>query len=196
MGTAVALNDVKERRRISAERAIIGRDKSMIAYCNPENKVIGSHYTATKDLDIKEVAARIRADIKTAVKTGMLPQGIKASVRISRYSMGQSIDVSIVAFPSLVLRKEYCLATNFGADLWSDEAVAEREKGRFTKQAEDALEVVSKIHGAYNYNNCDSMSDYVSIKYNGGVSICSSLNEVAKQRYKLEQAISSGLRDE
>lgn len=51
--------------------------------------------------DIAEVAKLVRADLKKAVKKGELPKGFKASVRISRYSMGQSLDIEIQACPGV-----------------------------------------------------------------------------------------------
>ena len=54
----------------------------------------GSKYAETKDLGTKEVAAKIRMEIKAMVKAGELPKA-KYSVTISRYSGGSSIDVKI-----------------------------------------------------------------------------------------------------
>jgi hypothetical protein len=57
-------------------------------------KTIGTKYEQTKDLDIAQIAKLVRQDIAAEVKAGLLPK-VKYSVRISRYSMGQSLDVTI-----------------------------------------------------------------------------------------------------
>jgi len=54
-----------------------------------DNKFEGSKYQATKHLDIKEIAKLIRQDIKK-----QYPE-IKVSVRIGRFSGGESLDVRI-----------------------------------------------------------------------------------------------------
>lgn len=60
---------------------------------------IGVKYDS--DRDIAAIAKLVRKDIKTAVKAGALPKGLKASIRISRYSMGQSLNITITACPSI-----------------------------------------------------------------------------------------------
>ena len=62
---------------------------------NPDNpcNYIGSKYEETKDLDIVEIAKLTRKEIKDRVKNRQLPKG-KYSVRIMRYSGGQSIDIN------------------------------------------------------------------------------------------------------
>ncbi len=75
---------------------------------------IGSKYVHGRDL--ADVAKLVRADIAAAVKAGVLPAGLKVSVRIRRYSMGQSLDVFVTAAPGLcflsVARVRYELASN------------------------------------------------------------------------------------
>ena len=55
----------------------------------------GPKYELTKDLDVAEIAKLLRKDIK-----GRFPS-IKSSVRIDRYSMGQSINVYLSEFGKL-----------------------------------------------------------------------------------------------
>lgn len=50
-------------------------------------------------LSLKEIAKCVRSDIKAAIKSGDLPQGLKVSVRIDHYSMGCSLDVNVTAMP-------------------------------------------------------------------------------------------------
>jgi hypothetical protein len=52
----------------------------------------GRRYDDT--LDITHIAALVRADLKALAKAGMLPDW-KISIRISRFSMGRSIDAQV-----------------------------------------------------------------------------------------------------
>ena len=67
------------------------------------NREQGAKYEETQDLDIAGVAKLVRADIKAAKKDGNLPAAMKVSVKISRYSMGQSLTVEVVEAPFQVL---------------------------------------------------------------------------------------------
>jgi hypothetical protein len=58
----------------------------------PSRHVLGSRYDP--DLDIAEIAKQIRKLIKDAIKAGYLPR-IKTSVRIKRYSGGESLNVNV-----------------------------------------------------------------------------------------------------
>ena len=53
--------------------------------------------------NLADVAKLVRGDIANAIRDGLLPAGLKASVRISRYSMGQSLDVRVTACPGVVV---------------------------------------------------------------------------------------------
>ena len=65
--------------------------KQIAHYCGKVQ--IGCKYWETRDLDIKEVAKLVRADIKEWVDRGSLPLQ-KYSVKIERYRGGQSINIS------------------------------------------------------------------------------------------------------
>lgn len=56
--------------------------------------------TEKQRLDVADVAKALRAEIKAAVKSGKLPRGLKASVTISRFSMGCSLSVKVTAVPA------------------------------------------------------------------------------------------------
>lgn len=72
---------------------------------NPANDTVsnlpGSRYVSGRDL--AEVAADVRRDIAASIKAGDLPAGVRCSVRLSRYSMGQSLDIKITALPADIL---------------------------------------------------------------------------------------------
>ncbi len=150
------------------ERADAGRP--MPAYCDPANEVRGAKFDATKGLTQVEIAARIRQDIKDALKSGLLPKGVKVSVRCKSYSGGGSIDINITAVPPgfrvcnpkyVAWRKENpqdSFPPFRACDMRSDEYSA-------------VLETLKGIHDAYNRDNSDSMSDYFDVRYYGDVTM-------------------------
>jgi hypothetical protein len=119
----------------------------------------GNKYEATKSLDIKAIADLVRADIKAAVAEGVLLKGIKCNVRISRYSGGQSLNVTIARFP---------------AQIETDESVSgvavRRTTDRYTAIAQSTMHVIRRIMGDYNYDNSDLATDYFSVRFYGDVS--------------------------
>lgn len=58
----------------------------------PTQHILGSRYDPK--LDVAEIAKQIRKLIKDAIKAGYLPK-IKTSVRIQRFSGGQSINIEV-----------------------------------------------------------------------------------------------------
>lgn len=86
----------------------------------------GAKYDSS--LNVVEIAKRIRADIKAAITAGTIP-AIKTSVRISRYSMGRSIDVTITETPFEVLNPAWTEACKAGACVWDLDGI-----GKFTAE--------------------------------------------------------------
>lgn len=101
-------------------------------------KTIGTKYQETKDLDITEIAKLVRADFKEAYPD------YKFSVRIQRFSMGQSINIEVF---------------NTGIEnRWEDEGRELQNK-------------LKKIVDAYNYDDSDVMTDYFSTRFYSHVDI-------------------------
>lgn len=118
----------------------------------------GSKYN--KDLNIKDIAKLIRKDIKTAIKEGKLPE-MKTSVRINRYSGGQSLTIDIKEFKvGGFLNPEYIKAYHKNPHLAYTEYPP-----RYYPFVERALEDLERIANAYNYDNSDSMFDYFDVNY-------------------------------
>lgn len=115
-------------------------------------------------LNVVEIAKRIRADIKAAIASGEIP-AIKTSVRISRYSMGRSIDVTITEAPFAVLNPAWTEAYKAGARVWDLDGI-----GKFTAEATRVFDAITSIRAAYNYDRSDSMTDYYDVNFGGGVS--------------------------
>jgi len=140
------------------------------AYCDPANEVQGSKYTATKDLSMVEIAARIRADMKAAQKTGTIPASIKLSVTTKLYSGGGSIDVKITALPTgfKVWNPDYAAWRRANPhDGWPPFTVDQQNSPEYRS----LLQRLKAIHGAYNRDNSDGMSDYFDRRYYGDVGL-------------------------
>jgi hypothetical protein len=121
----------------------------------------GSKYESTASLCDTEIAKLIRADIKAAIKSGELPAGLKCSVRCSGSSLHSSIEIRVTAAPGV---------TYWRPEFLAHEATSPRvlfEGDRITDDAKRILNVLNKIHGAYNFDNSDSQTDYFHVRYYG-----------------------------
>jgi hypothetical protein len=128
-------------------------------------RVYGTKYN--QKLSSKEIAAVIRQDIKDAIRKRQLPQGLKVSVRYDHFSGGSSIDAHITAWPDgfmwlnpdwVVLNKEH--PHQYHANV-----------PRLTAQAKAIVDKLTVIHGAYNHDGSDSMTDHFDVKYYGNVDV-------------------------
>jgi len=150
---------------VTPETASTPAPRFQPAYCNPTNETRGEKYEPS--LDVKEIAKRIRADIAKAIEAGELPAGVKVSVRIERYSMGQSLDVRVTALPA-------GFAILNPARVWAEKAkldVSDWPRENLTEQAAAIVATLKAIHDAYNRDNSDIQSDYFDVNYHGDVSI-------------------------
>lgn len=106
----------------------------------------GSKYAGWQDA--ATIAKNVRADIKQAQKDGSLPKDIKVSVRCEKYSMGQSVNVTLTG--------------------WSPDAI--RTDDGYTPAARAAITAFDRYREAYNRNNSDPMTDYYDVTYYGNTS--------------------------
>jgi len=120
-------------------------------------KSYGGKYDA--DLDIVEIAKRVKSEIREASKNGDLPE-MKVSVTTDRYSGGQSLSVRIKTLPEgfEVCNPEYV------------EKMVENPHGydpvpRYSEKMRDVISKVEGIVGAYNYDGSDSMIDYFDVNF-------------------------------
>lgn len=119
----------------------------------------GSKYDGT--LNVRVIAKMVRADIKTATGTipHLLPKGLKAAVKIRRYSMGQSIDVTIKVAPGVTVLNPTRLA---------EEIAAPHVCSRLpihTDEARAILDAVKVIVEAYNFDGSDIQTDYFHVNF-------------------------------
>jgi hypothetical protein len=122
---------------------------------NAQGATRGTKYEATKGLDIKAIAKLVRGDLAAAVADGDLPAGSSASVRIQRYSGGQSITVEL-AIPGPFRRSP-------------EQTEASRARGLLkpwlTRAAYAAEGVVEAILATYNFDRSDSQSDCFNVRF-------------------------------
>ena len=123
-------------------------------------------------LDITEIAKRLRKEIREAVKAGELPK-CKYSVRIARYSMGQSLHVSITNTPFPIHNRRYLELDHeilHCDDGRSHAMYVERdETQRWTPEAEALIPKVEALANQWNYDGSDSQTDYYHVNYSMSV---------------------------
>lgn len=117
-------------------------------------RVTGSKYQ--RNLDIKEIAKIIRTDLRKNFK------GFKFSVKIKRYTGGQSLNVSIKDVPeNFILFSDYyteCLKQNedfnwaLSYDKYSDEAIMLKR-------------YIEHRVSQYNYDDSDTQTDYFNVNF-------------------------------
>lgn len=120
-----------------------------------------------RDLDVRDIAKLVRADIKAAAGPvpHRLPAGFRAGVRISRYSMGRSIDVTIKAVPGVTVRNPARVEFEETGGGIYDGRMPEEARFVHTAEARAILEAVKDIVDAYNFDGSDVQSDYFHVNF-------------------------------
>jgi hypothetical protein len=129
----------------------------------------GNKYEATKGADLADIAKLVRKDIKAAVATGKLPAGLKASVRIDRFSGGQSLDVTVTEYAGPVLNPARVAAERKNPH---DSHYLEPWMHPTAAAVENTLKA---IVGAYNFDGSETMVDYYHVRFYGSVSFAEDL---------------------
>lgn len=124
---------------------------------------IGTKYNAT--MTIKEIARAVRADLAAASKAGVLPAGVRVSVRAD----SGALRVRVTKTPFQILSCEYL------------EGAVSGGVGRYTQLANAVLETVTALVQAYNYDNSDTMTDYFNVRFYDGVASFDYLLESAER---------------
>lgn len=126
-------------------------------------------------MDIKDIASNIRKELKQAYK------GYKFSVRLSRYSGGQSLNVTIKSVPE-------------GTQIISSEWIREFARSgqwpthinQLTDEMEKVQEGVEAISNAYNFDKSDISYDYFHVNYYCFVNFCYDLTRTERDRMMAE----------
>lgn len=140
----------------------------------------GYRYDEQRGLTTAEIAKKIRADIKQAVKFGLLPGApVKYSVRTRTYSGGASIDITVKGWADAWVDCQgqtwtegeshhctypWCAASGEFAGLPG--ATVHQVLSQDASVAKMTLE---RIHGSYNHDGSDSMTDYFDVNYYGSI---------------------------
>ena len=146
-------------------------------------KFVGKKFD--RSLTTKEIAARVRQEIKEAVKAGDLPK-VKFSVRMSTYSGGSSIDIQIQALPFAILNAK---RLELEAQDPSYSYQTYNVEPRYSDEARAVLKRVEGLLQNYNYDDSDSMSDSFDVKFYGHVNF--SWQEEAAESARMLAAIDS-----
>ena len=139
-------------------------------------RVYGSKYEA--NLDVAEIAKRVRADIKAAVavcsttarRAGELPDGAlppgKYSVRIDRYSMGCSVDVRFSWDGEEKLFSAKRLAFEVESpNAYPGNSADPEVRELYSPYAREVTRRLEAILAAYNHNGSDMMTDHYDVKF-------------------------------
>lgn len=122
----------------------------------------GSKYD--RDLDVAEIAKRIRKDLRAAVKAGELPAA-KVSVTIDRYSMGQSIRAEIKDVPGEWYSPEFLA--------WREESdhndIMPRDVERWSNDVRKVGAWLERELWSYNHDGSDVMTDYFDVNFYASV---------------------------
>lgn len=127
----------------------------------------GSEYQATKNLDIAEIAKLVRREIKQ-----QYPE-IRTSVRIERYSMGQSLNVRISESPEPLHNPDYDSDYNWAVRCGMAEISPDHEKltTYLTARGQEIESGIKAIIEKYNYDDSDTMTDYFDVNFYSNVHI-------------------------
>lgn len=131
----------------------------------------GPTYTTTKgerfdpDRDLRDVAKLVRQDINAAVAAGHLPRGTKCSVRIERYSMGQTLHVRVTACPIMVVNPVYVRWQRDNPHAIMTEAPPSA-RDRFSPEGRHVLHTLECIVESYNRRvTSDQPDDYSNVRF-------------------------------
>ena len=118
----------------------------------------GAAYQTTKNLDITEIAKRIRVNLRNAQDLGSIPTEMTYTVKISRYAGGQSLDVALSGMP----------------DTWAK--ANENAERHFpwpwlTREAAAVKQFVEEMLSMYNRDDSDVQSDYFDVHFHSSVTI-------------------------
>lgn len=144
-------------------------------------KFVGSKYDP--DLDVVEIAKRVRKDLKREYP------GCKFSVRIQRFSMGRSLDVTIKHTDFQVVNPD---RVRFRVENPEWDYPQTNAPELYTTEGEALLKRVKEIVQAYNFDDSDSMSDYYRVNFSQNIEFDYDLDGLI-ERQEIETAQRLGL---
>lgn len=125
-----------------------------------------------------EIAKRIRADIKAAIRAGTLSDGVY-SVRYRSASMCQAIDVRVKHLPGVAILNPERIA--FDALEWEQQR-DQRTPDIYNDIGKSVLKTLERIRWAYNHDGSDSQIDYFDVNFYGSVGFSSRFERAERER--------------
>jgi hypothetical protein len=160
----------------------------------------GYRYSEGGRLTTVEIAKLIRTEIKTAIREGLLPGRWTYSVRSEYFSGGSSIDLRVkncadawIPCPGYKIgtRRDSpgggWTATGCG-NVWCSAGGIHKDSPHasphdvLTEEAAAAKMTLERIHGAYNHDGSDTMTDHFDVNYYGHVDFQSVRRRGAHER--------------
>jgi hypothetical protein len=125
-----------------------------------DNAVTGDRYDSGRD--VADIAKAVRKDLATAYPR---KDGWKFSVRISRFSMGCSLGVTVKAVPDgfNIHTDDWRAAVAEGGHCKANDRLREPGFERFTAEAKETKEALERLANRYTYRDIDSMTDYFNV---------------------------------
>lgn len=118
-----------------------------------------------RDRNIADVAKLVRADIKAAIASNLLPKGIKCSVRIERYSMGRTLHVTVTACPVMVVNPAFVRWSRNNPHASMLDAPAEASD-RYSPEGRHILNTLTSIVEAFNRRvTSNQPDDYSNVAF-------------------------------
>ena len=118
-------------------------------------------------MDIKDIAKQIRKQLKQEFSQ------CKFSVRISRFSMGQSLTVALMQAPFTVFAKQkknnYVQLNQYQLRRSTDSFIC--NGAHLTPEAWKVMAQADKIVDQHNWDHSDPQTDYYSTNFNANIAI-------------------------
>lgn len=109
-----------------------------------------------------ELAKLMRADIKAAIKAGLLPGGARNyTVKVDNYAGGRSINIRAIDLDGM-----WTTCKDQGCNHWDCDR-GDRRADILTPAGEKVQRVLKDIHSSYNYDASESQFDYFDVNFYG-----------------------------
>lgn len=122
-----------------------------------QNAFEGGKYKETQNLDITDIAKLLRTELKEK-----LP-GFKFSLRCEKYAGGCSLNVLITGIPESF--DPFNPMWRIGNDRDEMNGLRREFYKELNADGEAIIKTVEDICNQYNYDDCDSMTDYFNVSF-------------------------------
>ena len=182
----VAAAAPKEKRPAPVRKVILYQPRKATKQTRmPADAFYGQPQRGEADLPKKEIANLMRADIKRGIEAGRIPKGMKISLTTDH----NSIDVRVTGVPQgmPVVNPDYAVvAANQGrnwVDTYRDHDAVKwvgkppRDLAHYSPELQAVMDDLKAIHGKYNWDKSDMMTDYYHVNYYGDAKVSEALKD-------------------